>query len=419
MSFLQEFDAHDTSDDQGRAALIARWIATEPHAFFAELRERRPILRTSASTLVTTYRDVQDVLSQPDTFSVRLYGLHMDPCVGPFMLGRDLTDLNWREKSIMQTMLSIGDLDNIRRLSNAFAVSALVAAQDGKIEVVDTIGRALPIFIVANYFGYPGPSYETMKLWSKTSQAHFFKNVQNDPAVAAAAVQSGTEFRAYLREFIAARRSEIAANPVPATTVVDRLIQASLPPEVGLNDERLVSNLTGLLIGAVETTSQAIAQALREILKRPAVLQDALSVADTNPERFASIVWEALRFNPINPLVVRFVERDAVVAKGTTHETRVPGGTLVLACTSSAMLDGAEVPDADLFLVGRPSKHYFHFGVHHHECLGKYVGEVMVIEAVKVLLKAGASLLPGPEGQIDFKGGPFPESFVVGIKEVA
>jgi hypothetical protein len=57
-----------------------------------------------------------------------------------------------------------------------------------------------------------------------------------------------------------------------------------------------------------------------------------------------------------------------------------------------------------------------HFGFGAHECLGKYVGMVMIPEVVKrVFLRPDVHLLPGPEGAIDFLGGPFPERFEVGL----
>ena len=55
-----------------------------------------------------------------------------------------------------------------------------------------------------------------------------------------------------------------------------------------------------------------------------------------------------------------------------------------------------------------------HFGYGHHECIGKYIGLVQIPEVVKrVILRPGVRLIPAPEGKIDFKGGPFPESFVI------
>ena len=100
--------------------------------------------------------------------------------------------------------------------------------------------------------------------------------------------------------------------------------------------------------------------------------------------------------------------------------TPINAGTLVFACTASAMWDELEVPNPDAFVPGRPSHHYLHFGYKAHECLGIHIAEVMVSEAVRqVLLTKDVHLLEGAEGKIDFDGGPFPERFVLGFgKEI-
>lgn len=54
--------------------------------------------------------------------------------------------------------------------------------------------------------------------------------------------------------------------------------------------------------------------------------------------------WEALRFHPINPFVVRWVERDAVVGAGR-HAPRLRAAARVLVATHSAVVRQAlEVP---------------------------------------------------------------------------
>ncbi len=52
--------------------------------------------------------------------------------------------------------------------------------------------------------------------------------------------------------------------------------------------------------------------------------------------------------------------------------------------------------------------HYFNFGFGAHECLGKYVGMVMIPEMVRqVVLRRGIE----SSGEIDYRDGPFPEKY--------
>ena len=74
------------------------------------------------------------------------------------------------------------------------------------------------------------------------------------------------------------------------------------------------------------------------------------------------------------------------------------------------MFDPALFPDPLAFRPGRPFENYFHFGHGLHQCLGKYVGMVLIPEMVRQVL-----LLPhvAARGSVDFEGTPFPQHFRV------
>ena len=105
MSYLETYDSIPVENVAERAKLVAQAMATDGRNFFKELRENRPIFITPKFVLVTLFPDVQEVLSRSEVFSVRLFAPKMDPNHGPCMLSRDNTEFNWREKSIMKTML--------------------------------------------------------------------------------------------------------------------------------------------------------------------------------------------------------------------------------------------------------------------------------------------------------------------------
>src|SRR5712691_7508502 len=162
MSYLEQYDGLPDEQAAQKVGLVSRWIRTDWQPFFKELRESRPIFKTPAFTLVALFPDVVEVLSREDVFSVRLYQPKMDTVVGgPFMLARDDTPVNWREKSIMKTMLQMEDLPAVRAMSGAFADEALDrCANDGRIEVVNQLGRYVPVRTCGDYFGFPGPNLE-------------------------------------------------------------------------------------------------------------------------------------------------------------------------------------------------------------------------------------------------------------------
>jgi len=196
-----------------------------------------------------------------------------------------------------------------------------------------------------------------------------------------------------------------------ADTIVTRMVRTAYPGAVDFDIKRLGINAGGLLIGAIETTSQAVAQVLQYLLERPEWLAKAQASARlTDPAGFDGIVWEALRFVPISPYIFRKTAGTYTIAKGTEYATTVTDGTLVLALTQAAMFDPKAFENPDQFIPGRNWYHYFHFGFGSHECLGRFVGMVMIPEMVRqVLLRKAVQA----HGSIDYEGGHLPQHYAL------
>lgn len=416
MSFLSEYrDAAFSLAGQKQMGLVGQWMKTNPISFFAELRQYRPILHTPKFILVTRYPDVREVLGHEKIFSVRVYADRMDPVAGPFMLARDGTIFNERDKAVMTIMFRRDDLPKIQTLVERLTESNLDTFKEPKgIELVKAISRRVPLQICGDYFGFPGPDVESLMRWSRATQMDMFRNPTADTHIHEESVQAGREMREFLKHYIPQQRAAIAKDP-SLDDILSRLLKTQFPEVIGFDEERILANTMGLLIGAGETTSQAVIQVLDQWFQRPEILASAIKVAQCgDDQKLGQYVWEALRFNPISPGIARFCEEDYTIAKGTDRETLIPKGSVVFAATQSAMFDEREVNYPEKFRIDRPPFHYFHFGYGHHLCLGYYVGLVMIPEILKrLLLRPGLCRASGDAGQINYKGGPFPEEFWV------
>ena len=416
MSFLEEYRSIGAAEAVPKQmGLVGQWLAGNPLALFAELRRFNPIFRTPGFTIATRFKDVQEILGYQDIFSVRLYQSRMDPIAGPFMLARDSTVYNQRDKGIMLAMLRRDDMPNIRQIVASLAQENMAELKetDG-IELISGMSRRVPIQLVGRYFGFPGPDIPSMFKWSRATQMEMFRNPTRDPAISQAAVDAGAEMRAWLNTWIPQRKEAIEKDP-SLDDVLCRLLRSSFPETIGFDGERVLANTMGLLIGAGETTSQAIAQVLDQLFQRPETFAEARKAAqDGDDALLAQYVWEALRFNPISSGIARFCEQDYILAAGTDRQTLIKKGEVVLASTLSAMFDEHEIPEPEAFRTDRPQHHYFHFGYGHHMCLGTHAGMVMIPEVVKQMLLKN-NLRPGERngGKIDYKGGPFPEEYWV------
>ncbi|AZB65403.1 cytochrome P450 [Cereibacter sphaeroides] len=415
MTFLAEFDA--TADSPpAEVGVVIRWLRSDWSGMYAELRADRPILPTSAFTMITRATDVLAILGQPSLYSVRANRRSMDPAVGPFMLARDETDLNWQEKGLMQALLRWEDLPHARAIAEEVSQDAIARASDAggaapRLDIVPAIARAVPLAIVQRFFGFDAPA-EAMLRWSFATQHGMFRNAPFDADVLARCHAAGQEMRAWLEPFLAGKR---AAGSCGGDDTVSRLIEISSLPAAGLSADRVLSNVCGLLVGAIETSAQAIVQIVDQFLEHGDWRAAALAAdAAGDLAGFDAHVFEALRFNPITTIQFRHLEQDRVLGEGTAYATPAKAGTVLAVCTGSAMFDPALMPDPERFDATRPPNSYLHFGMGHHECLGGHVARVSIPEAVRQILRLpGLARAAGGAGVIDFAGGPFPEHLTV------
>jgi len=135
----------------------------------------------------------------------------------------------------------------------------------------------------------------------------------------------------------------------------------------------------------------------------------ALAAGADEDDALADIVFEALRFRPINPMVVRVTKEDYRLAAGEQHEMLIPRGTTVFALTWSAMFDPRVVEAPEEFRSGRPDYHYLHFATGFHACFGRHVSRIQIPRILKPLLRR-KGLRPAGSPEYD---GSFPERFLV------
>jgi cytochrome P450 len=104
-------------------------------------------------------------------------------------------------------------------------------------------------------------------------------------------------------------------------------------------------------------------------------------------DALSDLIFEALRFRPINPMVVRVVKEDYSLAAGEQRPTLIRKGTTVFALTWSAMFDPRVLDAPEEFRPDRPDYHYLHFATGRHACYGRYISRIQVPQILKPLLK--------------------------------
>lgn len=406
------------------ATFFGNLFENKPDLVLGIIRNIRPnfsVPGKDGPVFITRFQDVRESLERSEIFNV-VYGPMMDPSVGPFMLGRDNTTINQRDKGIMRALIQREDLPRIRGLVKQLTKETLEPhKQSGRVDVVRALSRVVPIRLTGEYFGFPGPDIDSMLRWSFATQHDMFHNAVRDQRVHQANVQAGLEMKAYLSKLITERKLQIE-NDHELEDILSRLLRLTTPQEIGFGVDRITTNIMGTLVGGVETTSQAVAQILQQLFLRPKELKGAILAARADDDELLfTYCWEALRFDPINAVAFRHCVEDYRIASGSLRSIKIKAGKTVLISARSAMKDWREVPSPRKFRLDRPAYHYLHLGYGLHTCLGDQISRVQIPEIIKQLL-----LLPdikqlepishyGSPHLAEGEKSPFPESYVVGF----
>jgi cytochrome P450 len=405
-TYLQRFDA---TPEAQRWPLVRGWIFNEPLPFFAELRRDRPILAMPEVTLAVRFDDCLEILNRYDLFSVALY----EPKQGSYWMAQDDTAVHWREKSIMRAILDFEEVPAIRTWV-ATKTAALLDAANGSIDAVQGLSRAVPIALTQEWFGYTHGDAAAMGEWSYWNQMDAFWNQPFDAFTwpdPAAIVRKrelvSVEMAAYLLALVGTREAEVKLG-IRGHDSVSRLVALSQSKAIDFDLPRIVQNVGGLLIGAVETTSHCVVNALDWLMQHPNILAKArAAAAGDDPTAVDGYVTEALRFKPPFPYFFRMCEQDTVLGRGAPYEAPIAKGTTVLAVTHSAMFDPQAMAHPDDFDPTRGPGNQFLLGYGLHECLGRAIASVMIPEIVRQCLR----LTGLTTGAVDLKGGPVPEAW--------
>ncbi len=407
MGYLDRIDAAPEAD---RWRMVRAWMRTEPLALYAELRAYRPVLDLGAVMLATRHSDCTDILARHDLFSVAPYQAKQ----GEYWMAQDDTARHWREKSIMRAILDFEMIPDLRAWAEAEATRRLAAAEGGTLDLVAEITRGVPLGAVERFFGIEGAAPAEMFDWSYWNQMDAFWNQPfDDPEFATPAEivarreAANAAMRDFLIRLVQKRAAEMKAGQ-PGRDPVTRLLTLAGSGAVQLDLPQVVLNVGGLLIGAVETTSHAVVNALLVVTQDPD--RHAAATAAARSEDAAALdghVFEALRFKPAFPYFFRQAEVDTRLARGTDHETSVPKGKIVLAVTHSAMFDPAALDIPDSFDPGRGLRGTFTFGHGIHECLGRAVGAALIPALVRAVLRQDGTR----PGAVDYRKGPVPEAW--------
>jgi cytochrome P450 len=392
---------------------VQRLASRMLRAFFPNIVLSKKLIgayQNSGTAIVTRYQDVIEVLDCDADFEV-VYEPKMRAITGGenFFLGMQDSALYTRDTSNMRLAMRRDDVAAIVEPLARRHAEKLLAQASNRVDVPQELSLPVPTVIVTDYFGITGAQGSDLIAWATVMFWYLFVDLAGDPVLERRALDAAISCRGVIDIAIAHRKASGEAKD----DVLGRCLamqKANLP---GMDDLSIRNNLIGLVIGAIPTISKACVQVLDQLFQRPQALESACVAARSGDDpSFAAHVFEAFRFNPVNPLIYRRATRDTKIAAGSLRARTIPRGTMVLAATLSAMFDPLKVEAPESFRTDRPWGEYILWGYGMHTCFGAHINRAVMPAILKPLLaKPGLRRGTGDTGRIDGGGTPFPQHF--------
>jgi cytochrome P450 len=402
-------------------SVISDFIAkpSVQRGFWTLLRSYSPVVVFGKKVFITSYGSVIETLKRDTDFTIaEINGKRMSDIGLAFFLGMDRGEQHDRELALMQQVVKREDLNLIQNFVKQKSQELIRNVQKKKkIDVVNEYARIVPLYLLETYFGVPVGDENKMKQWMRILFHHLFLNLTNDPTIQKEASKAADELKAYMDKLIQDRKQKLLNGDQLDDTILNRLLIFQKDAS-WISDDVIRRNVCGFIIGAVDTTNKACALAMDVLLDDPESLKGAEQAAIANDIPLTGkYMLEALRFNPHNPIVIRYNKNASnITHKGKNY--KVPEKATVYIGLLSAMWDKTAYKNPHQINLTR-NVEYFHFSSGLHACAGKYINMVQIPELMAGLLRLkNLRRAPGKEGQIVFDG-PFPDQFILEFEEVA
>jgi cytochrome P450 len=286
---------------------------------------------------------------------------------GPHMLRADPPDHTRLRKLVARefTPRRVEELaPRIQRTTDTL-LDRMLAAPDGRANLVEALSFPLPITVICELLGVPDLDRESFRTWSTDALG------ASDPEVRKLAA---TSMARYIAELVNGKRQS------PGDDLMSALIHGSDDDGDRLSPDELLGMAWLLLVAGYETTVNLISNGVLALLTHPeqlAALRADLSLID-------NAVEEMLRYDgPLETPTFRFTTEPVTIG-----DTVIPGGgELVLVAMADANRDPARFPSPDRFDISRDARGHVAFGHGIHHCLGAPLARLEARIAIRTLLE--------------------------------
>ncbi|GAA4961003.1 cytochrome P450 [Streptomyces caelestis] len=363
-------------------AALGESFTRDPYPVYARLRAQGPVHRIrmpeggASAWLVVGYEAGRAALADPrlsKDWSKASPDLPLGAVSsGPHMLRADPPDHTRLRKLVARefTTRRVEELaPRVQKTTDAL-LDRMLAAPDGRADLVEALSFPLPIAVICELLGVPGLDQESFRTWSNDALG------ASDPELRKAAAASMAQ---YLATLVEGKRQQ------PGEDLMSALIHSSEEDGDRLSREELLGMAWLLLVAGHETTVNLISNGALALLNHP----EQLAALRADPSLMDNAIEEMLRYEgPLETPTFRFTTEPVSIG-----DTVVPGGgELVLVALADANRDPARFPAPDRFDITRDARGHMAFGHGIHHCLGAPLARLEARIAFSTLLHRCADL---------------------------
>jgi cytochrome P450 len=360
-----DFDIYDQS--------IAQPVDTV-QAQVAELASKGPVVYSTAHGghwIVTQYREIQEVLRDPETFSSYPNNLVTDESFGKFIPVEIDPPDHTGYRQAMQPLFSPGRMKELEE-SIRVVVNELIDKFEsrGEAEFIGEFAHELPTRVFLALMNWPLDDAEVFT--EATNVMLMGKPGGTEEESNQARALAGMEMLGYFQKMVTERRVN------PSDDITSTLVHTEVNLEDGprlLTDDELTRMFFLLLIVGLHTVQGSLAWSIIHLVNNPEQRQDIIADSSLIP----SAVEEILR-----------IEAAVIPGRRATKDTTLGGvniaeGDQVILMLCGANRDAEEFDSpAELDIQRHPNRH-LSFGGGPHRCIGSHLARIELKLALEEL----------------------------------
>ncbi|MPV88780.1 cytochrome P450 [Georgenia ruanii] len=318
----------------------------DPYPLYAELRKTPVALQEDGSYVVSTYREIVDLLHDPRISSdphnlppeAAAAGAEDAPGLPPSFIRTDPPEHDRLRRLAMRHFGPPHTPDRIDAMVPDLrrTITGLIDGLTGQseVDVVDQVAYPFPVTVICQLLGVPREDEPRFHVWVEAIVGALDPSGGAAEEVQRKAAAARQQMGLYFVRLVDAHRGAPGADLLSALATDDG-------PEGRMTDGQLLTTAFLLLIAGHETTVNLITNGTLTLLRHPAVLERLRR----EPEMVIHLVEELLRYEPPVHFIPWRAALDDIEIAGTT----IPRGSRVVLVLASGSRDPAHVRDPDRF----------------------------------------------------------------------